>query len=138
MLEKIPTSGELVAMIGDGAYAAWEAFCSEIDALYDMERLWNSGGKKWDYEYKYRRGGKTLCALYAAQKRFGLMIIFGRDEREKVEAIRGTLSSETLEAYDSATTYHDGKWVMFGESLPLSDLRALLAVKRKPNKKPAK
>ena len=26
-----------------------------------MERLWNTGGKNWTYEYKYRRGGKTLC-----------------------------------------------------------------------------
>lgn len=134
-LTKIPTEQELRAMIGDGAYIAWNAFCAEIDARYDMERLWNGGGKKWTYEYKYRRGGKTLCALYAAAGRFGLMIVFGRDEREKFETIRGTLSPETQEAYDAATTYHDGKWVMFSDRLPLDDLRTLLSIKRKPNKK---
>ena len=29
--------------------------------------LWNKGGKAWAYEYKYRQGGKTLCALYARE-----------------------------------------------------------------------
>ena len=28
---------------------------------------WNNGGRKWKYEYKYRRGRKTLCALYAKE-----------------------------------------------------------------------
>ncbi|MEY8433248.1 DUF3788 family protein [Lachnospiraceae bacterium 48-42] len=41
-----------------------------------MERLWNTGGKKWTYEYKYRRGGKTLCSLYAKGGCVGSMIIF--------------------------------------------------------------
>lgn len=134
-LKEIPSEGELRAMIGDGALAAWKGFCAEIEGLYDMDREWNHGGKRWSYEYKYRRGGKTLCALYAAPGRFGLMIIFGGDEREKLEAIRPELSAGTLEAYDQATTYHDGKWVMFPESLPLSDLRAMLAVKRRPNRR---
>ncbi|MDR2931728.1 MAG: DUF3788 domain-containing protein [Oscillospiraceae bacterium] len=39
--------------------------------------------------------------------------------------------------YNEATTYHDGKWIMY--QLPdagvLDDLPALLAIKRKPNKK---
>lgn len=133
-LTKIPTEQELRGMIGDEACEAWNAFCGEIESLYEMERFWNDGGKRWSYEYKYRRGGKTLCALYAAQDRFGLMIIFGKDEREKFEAIRGSLSEETRRTYDEATTYHDGKWVMFSHKLPVSDLTAMLAVKRKPNK----
>lgn len=135
MLEKIPTSEDMTALIGQTLYAAWGRFCTAIEGKYDMDRLWNSGGNKWDYEYKYRKGGKTLCALYAKEMCIGLLIIFGRDEREKVDAIRGTLSPVTLEVYDSATTYHDGKWVMFDERLPFADLYALLAIKRKPNRK---
>ena len=42
------------------------ARCGNTDD-YDMERLWNTGGKDWTYEYKYRRGGKTLCCLYSAK-----------------------------------------------------------------------
>ena len=37
------------------------------------------------------------------------MIIFGKDERIKVEEIRDELSSNVLETYDNAETFHDGK-----------------------------
>ena len=33
-------------------YYVWQALCSAIDEKYDMEQLWNTGGKKWTYEYK--------------------------------------------------------------------------------------
>ena len=55
----------LLEILGQSLYYVWQALCSAIDEKYDMEQLWNTGGKKWTYEYKYRRGGKTLCSLYA-------------------------------------------------------------------------
>ena len=102
-----------------------------------MERLWNTGGKNWTYEYKYRRGGKTLCSLYAKSNCFGFMIIFGKDERTKFEDIRDTLSKSVCKKYDEAKTYHDGKWVMFEptDTAEFDDYMKLLAVKRKPNRK---
>ena len=65
------------------------------------------------------------------------MIIFGKDERTKVEEIRNELSSDVLETYDNAQTYYDGKWVMFNitDYSILEDLKKLLFIKRKPNKK---
>ena len=103
--------------------------------------------KNWTYEYKYRRGGKTLCSLYArndcagfmiifGKDERGFMIIFGKDERTKFEESRESFSAEVQKIYDESKTYHDGKWVMFypdDESL-FSDFMRLLAIKRKPNK----
>ncbi len=65
------------------------------------------------------------------------MIIFGKDERTKVEEIRNELSSDVLETYDNAETFHDGKWVMFNitNNLIIEDLKKLLFIKRKPNRK---
>ena len=59
-------------------------------------------------------------------------------ERERLERQRGDLSSETLAACDRANTYHDGKWVMFAptDARSLPDLETLLALKRRPNRKP--
>ena len=61
MLENIPSQSTLTELIGQSIFEVWQALCSAIDEKYDMERLWNTGGKNWTYEYKYRRGGKTLC-----------------------------------------------------------------------------
>ena len=136
MLEKIPTNEEMIALIGQPLFNVWSKLTVLIETKYDMERLWNSGGKKWTYEYKYRRGGKTLCTLYAKQGVFGFMLIFGKDERAKVDAIRAGLTPETQRIYDEATTFHDGKWVMFKltDTALFKDMEKLLAIKRKPNK----
>ena len=101
-----------------------------------MERLWNKGGKAWTYEYKYRRGGKTLCALYAKEYTFGFMIILGKDERAKFETQRALFSREVQMKYDEATIFHDGKWIMFElkNTNLFSDMERLLQIKRKPNR----
>ena len=86
MLDKISSAEEMMTLVGQSLYDVWNKLCTLIDEKYEMERLWNKGGKAWTYEYKYRRGGKTLCALYARENCIGFMIIFGKDERAKFEA----------------------------------------------------
>ena len=66
---QIPTSEKIENLIGEDLYYVWTSLCQLIEQKYEMERLWNNGGKTWTYEYKYRRGGKTLCALYAKEDR---------------------------------------------------------------------
>ena len=137
MLEKIPTESSMIELLGRSLYEIWQQLCSTIDEKYGMDRIWNNGGKKWTYEYKYRRGGKTLCCLYAKSNCIGFMIIFGKDERAKFEDIRDTLSDSICKQYDEAKTYRDGKWVMFEpiDTTEFDDYIKLLAIKRKPNKK---
>lgn len=137
MLEKIPTNEEMVALIGRQLFDVWTKLCDLIESKYDLERLWNSGGKKWTYEYKYRKGGKSLCALYAKENVFGFMVIFGRNESAKFEASRNDYSLEVQKIYDESTIYHDGKWMMFEltDTSLFSDMEKLLLIKRKPNKK---
>lgn len=134
MIEK-PTDSEMIALIGAERLEVWKDFCVSIENRYEMNVAWNSGGKAWKYEYKFSRGGKTLCALYANGDKAGFMIIFGRAEREMVENIRRNLNDKTMAIYDEAKTYRDGRWVMFplDKSL-IADYIQLLAIKRKPNK----
>ena len=136
MLEKTPTTEELQMLLGDEKYNNWITVCSIIDELYEMDTIWNSGGKAWTYEFKYRRGGKTLCALYAKENCFGFMIIFGKKEREKFESQQSEFSAAIQEVYSSSTTYHDGKWMMIEPTdFMFDDIKKLLQIKRKPNKK---
>lgn len=137
MLEKAPSSEEMITLIGQPLFEVWEALCALIDEKYDMERLWDNGGKSWKYEYKYRRGGRTLCTLYTKENCLGFMIIFGKDERTKFEADRFNYTEQVQKMYDEAKTYHDGKWIMFElhDTSLLADMEKLLLIKRKPNKK---
>lgn len=136
MLDKIPSKTILIDLIGQPLFEVWKALCSLINEKYEMEQSWNSGGKKWLYEYKYRRGGKTLCCLYAKRQCIGFMIIFGKAERLKFDTIRDTLSVAVCQKYDEAKIYHDGKWVMFEprDKSEFSDYLKLLALKRRPNR----
>ena len=127
----------MTSLLGGDLYKVWLDLCELIERKYDMERLWNSGGKKWTYEYKYRRGGKTLCALYAREACLGFMVILGRDERERFEAEKGSYSLEVQRVYEETKTYHDGKWLMLEpkDAKSFSDIERLLSIKRKPNRK---
>lgn len=137
MLEKIPEREEMIALVGASLFEIWEKLCVLIDEQYDMDCLWDKGGKVWTYEYKYRRGGKTLCALYARENCVGFMIIFGKDERLKFEKDRENYSQEAQRIYDESRTYHDGKWMMFEpmDTSLFEDFLRLLRIKRRPNRK---
>ena len=139
MLDTIPTTEEMTALLGKSLYEVWNNLCALIDEHYDMEHLWDKGGKAWKYEYKYkyRRGGKTLCALYARENCVGFMVFLGKDERLKFEADKENFSKVVQEIYDNTPTYHDGKWVMFEptDTSLFGDFIRLLSIKRKPNRK---
>ena len=137
MLDTIPNEEEMTALVGKSLYGIWNKLCALIEEKYDMERLWDKGGKAWKYEYKYRRGGKTLCALYARENCVGFMVILGKDERLKFEADRESYTKEVQALYDGARTYHDGKWIMFEptDASLFGDFIKLLGIKRKPNRK---
>ena len=128
---------ELEKLVGTDKVNIFYKIVDEITLLYDMDQTWNNGGKKWTYEYKFRKSGKTLCAFYFKENMLGFMIIFGKAERTKVEEIRNELSSDILETYDNAQTFHDGKWVMFNitDYSMIEDFKKLLFIKKKPNRK---
>lgn len=133
---QIPTPETLEALTGKELYDLWTSLHQLIKQKYNMEQMWNHGGKKWTYEYKYRRGGKTLCALYAKEQTIGFMVILGKDERTKFEYMREMFSNVAQKIYDETTTFHDGKWLMFElkDTSLFNDIERLLSIKRKPNR----
>lgn len=137
MLDTMPNEEEMKALLGNALFDVWNQLCDFINEKYEMDCVWNQGGKAWKYEYKYRRGGKTLCALYAREGGVGFMIILGKGERSKFEADRDNFSKEIQKIYDETQTYHDGKWLMFEpvDTTLFDDFIRLLRIKRKPNRK---
>ena len=133
------TDAMLLDLLGQERLDCWQRVTRSIDTRYDMDRTWSRGFGDWFCEYKYRRGGKTLCALYAKEGAASLLVTLGKAEREKLEAQRAAFSDGLLQVYDAATTYHDGKWLWLDMTAALSveDVLRLLALKRRPNRKDA-
>ena len=136
MPDKIPSAEQMADLVGPSLFEVWKQLCALIDEKYDMEHLWGDGGKAWAYEYKSRRGGKTLCALYARENSVGFMVVLGKQERLKFENDRESYSQEVQNVYDEAQTYHDGKWLMFEprDASLFDDFVGILSIKRRPNK----
>lgn len=128
-MEKIGRE-ELERLVGINKVNIFYHITDVITSLYETEQIWNNGGKKWTYEYKFRKSGKTLCAFCFKENTLGFMIIFGKDEKE----IRNELSSDVIKTYDDAQTFHDGKWVMLNitDYSISEDIKKLLFIKRKP------
>lgn len=137
MLDAIPDAEEMTALVGQSRYDAGNKLCALVGARYDLERSWNKGGKAWKYEYKYRRVGKTRCALYARENCMGFLIVLCKNERQKFEADKESFSKGVREIYDKTHTYHDGKWLLFEptDTTLFAGFMRLLNIKRKPNKK---
>ncbi len=127
----------LNALLPDKTLRIWNELTAGIDLLYDVDRLWDKGFGPWEIEYKYRRGGKTLCTLYAKKDAAELLITYGKAEREKFEDIQDSFSPSILAIYNAAEVLHDGKWLWFplDENLLLSDVTSMLKIKRRPNRK---
>ena len=90
--------------LGDEISKSWEKLVGFIRTYYVMEELWD--GKEI---LKFRKSGKTLVSLSVHENRFNALVIFGKAEREKFDAVRDNFSDYILNYYDNSRTYHDGK-----------------------------
>ena len=135
-MNAVPSQEQLAALLGEPAYALWTRLCARIEKEYEMDRRWVKGGKAWTYGYQYRRGGKTLCTLFARETAMGFMVILGKEERQAFESGRDAFTKEVQDRYDQAQTYHDGKWILFepADDSLFDDFLRLLHIKRRPNR----
>jgi hypothetical protein len=137
MLIEAPSPDILLSCLGDTAMRAWNEICDFIHRNYDMESLWDNGGKYGKYVLRFKKAGKTLCTLYVQDNQFGCWIIFGKSERDKFEEKRAIFTDKIRTLYDDTAVYHDGKWVMLevSDDYLVGDIEKMILIKKKPNKK---
>lgn len=137
MLEIIPTEEELKKLMRDYMFRVWKSINDFIIKNYNMDLLWDDGGKTGVYELKYRKSGKTFSALYPRDNALRILIIFGKKEREKFEESRADYSDYTVDLYDNTHQYHDGKWLYIDipDETIIEDIERLLLIKKRPNRK---
>jgi hypothetical protein len=132
-----PTDAILAEWLGDKAYGFWTRITGFIDQNYPgiFTPDWLFGGKKHGWCLRFKKS-KSFCTLIPEKENLAVLIVFGAQEREKAEAILSELSPEVRKDYESATTYHDGKWLLINmdSEEALVDTFRLLQLKRKPKK----
>ena len=125
--------------MGNRAYKYWTQIKQLIAQNYPdvFTPEWLSGGREHGWSLRYKKS-KSFCTLIPEKNRFALLIVFGADQRAKVEAMKDSLLPDTRKEYDQATTYHDGKWLLLtiDSNRVVEDVLRLLAVKRKPKNAP--
>ena len=128
---------QLDVLLSKETLSVWNELTDAIDSLYDVERLWDKGFGDWKIEYKYRRGGKTLCTFYAKEDAADLLITYGKVEREKFEGIKASVTQHLQDIYESTETLHDGKWlwIPLDDKINIADIIEMLKIKRRPNRK---
>ncbi len=129
-----PTPEVIEAWLGRKAYKYWLEMSVWISRSYPgiFNPEWLYGGKKHGWSLRYKKS-KSFCTLIPEKGRLVVLIVFGADERLKVETIRKEISALTMRSYDDAKTYHDGKWLKLhaDKETTLADIRKLLAMKRR-------
>ncbi len=140
MLEagKPPEPEQVNKWIGARANTLWNELTGFIDAQYPdvFEPDWWFGGRKWGWSLRYKKS-KSFCNLIPEKGRFLFLLVFGAEEREKVDAILPKLTTHVREDYQKAATFHDGKWVAIpvDSKKVVADIERLLVLKRKPKGK---
>lgn len=131
------TIQQIKDLLGSECYTMYERLDHYITDNYNVDQLWEKAGKFGVVGLRYNRGGKTLCTLFFRQGQLGIWIIFGKEERSKFEETQENFSAQVREKYENTKTYHDGKWLMFDveDASLLPDMKRLLQIKKKPNRK---
>ncbi len=130
-----PSVAKVKSWIGGRAYGFFDHITKTITRRYPgiFVPEWLYGGKKHGWSLRYKKS-KSFCTLIPEKGCLKVLIVFGADERRKVEDIRSKLSASVRKQYDDAPTYHDGKWLLLtiDSSEIIGNIEILLEVKRKP------
>jgi hypothetical protein len=94
--DKMPTRRQVASWIGSDNYALWKRVTQYIEKSYPdvFAPEWIFGGKKYGWGLRYKKG-KSFCTLVPEKNRFAIQIVFGAEERSKVEAMQREISSRT-------------------------------------------
>jgi len=137
--EHRPTDREIIKTIGLRATKAWNEVRSFLERYYDFTPELCFYGKKYGWTIRYRKSGKTLCALFPESGAFTVLIVLGRKDVEKVNSTLDEFGTETRATFQHAKQYPDGKWLWIRVRFKKQtvDIEKLIKLKKKPKDKSA-
>jgi len=143
MLDKTaqPSDADMFNWIGTPIADEWKSLRECLQETYQIDPVFNSGGKRYGWNLQYRKGGRPLCELYPEQSSFTVLVILGKVELGQAMERMDTFGQIVRRALVETPRYHDGCWMYIRVSDPLTchqdvhDLEQLIMIKRKPSTK---
>jgi Protein of unknown function (DUF3788) len=130
-----PDAAQVAEWIGRHNSVRWAELTDFIQSRYPgvFETKWWFGGKKFGWSLRFKKS-KSFCNLIPERDQFKVLLVFGAQEREQVEAILADVTSHVRDDYAKAHTFHDGRWVsvVVDSGAVLTDVEQLLLLKRPP------
>ena len=130
-----PTDMQVAAFIGKQNASRWAEISKFIATYYPgiFNIEWLFGGKKHGWALRFKKS-KSFCSFIPERGCFKVLLVFGAEERQRVEQLLPDLVSHVCKDYEMSPTYHDGKWVLVSidSAEVVSDIKQLLMLKRRP------
>jgi hypothetical protein len=122
-----PSAGEIRLVLG-GKYELWERVIHTVEADDRVSGEWTTWGGGWNV--RYRRGGKSLVALYPQQGGFVAQVVLGRAQAEQALAL--DLGDEVGKMLREQPQLRDGKWLYIPvlTTADVEDVERLIELKR--------
>jgi hypothetical protein len=126
-----PSQAEIADALGPVA-PLWAALTAYVEESYGVEPTYGRPSKRYGWDVKYRKGGRTLVSLTPDAGRFTALVVLGAAEAEAVADIE--LGTHVRTLFEATDQLHDGRWlfVPVESERDVRDLEALLTLKRKP------
>ena len=95
-------------------------------------------GKNKEYVIRHRKSGRTLVTLYPARSSLVVLVVLGKKEVAKTEALMDKLSTKVRKLFQETDQLHDGRWLWIKPSskTDVESIKLLLSTKRRPKVSP--
>jgi len=122
-----PSADDIRLALGS-TYPLWERVIRSVEAGDRVSGEWTTWGGGWNI--RYRRGGKSLVALYPQREGFVAQVVLGKAQAEQALAL--DLRDKVGKMLREQPQLRDGKWLYIPvlTTADVEDVEQLLDLKR--------
>lgn len=92
----------------------FDEFCAEVGAKYKIEGKTEYSKCSWmtGWNVKFKKSGKSLCTVYPNEGYFTVLVVVGKNEKEKVEKLLPECTGEIRSIYNETKEGNGQRWLM--------------------------
>jgi len=130
-----PTKAEMLKWIGKRVML-WSDLTEYLACHYDHVTELDFWGEKYGWSICYRKSEKTLVRLFPECGGFTALVVMGKKEVVKAEAVFEKLSKKVQKLFRQTNQLHDGRWLWIRPSTKkdTESIKILLNAKRQPKR----